>query len=106
MNEGNEIFKCPGMEIDPTRHEVLINGRPVDLTVKEFNLLQFLVKNEGRVFNRDQLLKNVWGEQSEIKSRTVDVHIRRIREKIAEMSKSLLTLRGVGYKFRINGKRK
>lgn len=97
------VFKFPGLEVDIARHEVLVSGRMVDLTAKEFNLLHFLIKNNGIVFDRRQLLKSVWGKEPNCKSRTIDVHIRRIRRRLGEASHYLLTLRGVGYKFRANG---
>lgn len=95
-----ETLKFNGLEIDPDRHEVNVAGRLVELTNKEFKILYFLSQNEGRVFDRDRLLQAVWREGSNVKSRTVDVHIRRIREKLGEAGRNLFTLRGVGYKFK------
>jgi len=91
-----------GLKIDFTTYEVFARGKPVKLTLKEFELLKFLVQNPNRVLNRDQLLDRVWGGDTFVTPRTVDVHIRRLRkavEKDDSHPKWILTLRGVGYKF-------
>jgi len=91
-----------GLKIDFTTYEVFARGRPIKLTLKEFDLLKFLVQNPNRVLNRDQLLDRVWGGDTFVTPRTVDVHIRRLRkaiEKDDSHPKWILTLRGVGYKF-------
>jgi DNA-binding response OmpR family regulator len=90
------------IEIDLSRHTVLNHGTALDLSPKEFDLLSFLARNRGQVFNRDTLLAKVWGYDYAGDTRTVDVHIRWLREKIEETPedpKHLITLRGVGYKF-------
>ncbi|MEO5940134.1 MAG: response regulator transcription factor [Candidatus Limnocylindrales bacterium] len=88
--------------IDPERHEVTIDGRPVTLTHVEFRLLQTLLEADGRVLSRDQLLDAVWGaEQSEVLDRTVDVHIRRLRDKLGDdpdAPRWVATVRGAGYR--------
>ena len=91
-----------GLEIDFTTYEVFVRGKSVKLTLKEFELLRFLVQNPNRVLSRDQLLDRVWGGETYVTPRTVDVHIRRLRkaiEKDDSKPKWILTLRGVGYKF-------
>jgi len=91
-----------GLKIDFTTYEVFAHGKAVKLTLKEFELLRFLVQNPNRVLNRDQLLDRVWGGDTFVTPRTVDVHIRRLRkaiEKDDSNPKWILTLRGVGYKF-------
>jgi two-component system alkaline phosphatase synthesis response regulator PhoP len=95
-----EVFRFPGLKIDSARHEVLVDGQAVDFTVKEFNLLLFLAKNRERVKNRQQIWDNIWGNKVASKSRTIDVHIRRIRKKLAGASHYLKTLHGIGYKFK------
>jgi two-component system OmpR family response regulator len=95
-------IKAGNLEIDLARHQVTLAGSTLDLSPKEFELLAFLVKNRGIVFSRDQLLEKVWGYGCEVDTRTVDVHIRWLREKIeSNPSKPcrLLTVRGVGYRF-------
>ena len=90
------------LKIDFSTYEVFVRGKPVKLTLKEFELLRFLVLNPCRVLNRDQLLDRVWGGDTFVTPRTVDVHIRRLRkavEKDDRKPKWILTVRGVGYKF-------
>jgi two-component system alkaline phosphatase synthesis response regulator PhoP len=90
------------LKIDFTTYEVFARGKNVKLTLKEFELLRFLVQNPNRVLSRDQLLDRVWGGETFVTPRTVDVHIRRLRkaiEKDDSKPKWILTLRGVGYKF-------
>jgi two-component system alkaline phosphatase synthesis response regulator PhoP len=91
-----------GLKIDFTTYEVFARGKNIKLTLKEFELLRFLVQNPNRVLSRDQLLDRVWGGETFVTPRTVDVHIRRLRkaiEKDDSKPKWILTLRGVGYKF-------
>jgi DNA-binding response OmpR family regulator len=90
------------LRIDFTTYEVFVRGKPAKLTLKEFELLRFLIHNPNRVLSRDQLLDRVWGGETFVTPRTVDVHIRRLRkaiEKDDSHPKWILTLRGVGYKF-------
>ena len=95
-------IKVGDLEIDPIRHQVSLGGSIIELTPKEFDLLAFLVTNRGRVFSRDHLLERVWGYDYAGDTRTVDVHVRWLRQKIEAAPahpKYLLTIRGVGYKF-------
>ena len=87
------------LSIDVESHEVLVNNNQIDLTALEFRLLRQLVDRRGRVQSRDQLLSDVWGYSSEVTTRTVDTHIKRLREKLGPMGKYVQTIRGVGYKF-------
>ena len=80
-------------------HEVSIDGKIVNLTALEFKLLKHLLKRKGRVQTRDQLLGDVWGYSSEVTTRTVDTHIKRLREKLGEPGDLIQTIRGVGYRF-------
>jgi two-component system phosphate regulon response regulator PhoB len=86
--------------IDLARHQVTVRGRPVELTATEFRLLTLLAQRRGRVQSRDQLLRDVWGYDSVIDTRTVDTHMRRLREKLGTAANWLDTVRGVGYRFR------
>ena len=103
--EGSGIHanvRSGNLEIDSARHLVAVKGRQVNLNPKEFDLLFFLVRNKGQVFNRDTLLEKVWDYDYAGDTRTVDVHMRWLREKIEvnpEMPVHLVTVRGVGYKF-------
>ena len=85
--------------IDVESHEVYVNNNQIDLTALEFRLLRQLVDRRGRVQSRDQLLEDVWGYSAEVTTRTVDTHIKRLREKLGPMGKYVQTIRGVGYKF-------
>ena len=90
------------LKIDFTTYEVFARGQQVRLTLKEFELLRFLVQNPNRVLSRDQLLDRVWGNETFVTPRTVDVHIRRLRKAVERDDREpkwILTLRGVGYKF-------
>ena len=87
------------LSIDVESHEVHVNNNQIDLTALEFRLLRQLVDRRGRVQSRDQLLSDVWGFSSEVTTRTVDTHIKRLREKLGPMGKYVQTIRGVGYKF-------
>ena len=85
--------------IDIPRHQVSVKGRSIDLTATEFKLLATLAQRRGRVQSREQLLRDVWEYDSLIDTRTVDTHMRRLREKLGAASKYLDTVRGVGYRF-------
>jgi DNA-binding response OmpR family regulator len=100
--EQQKLFSFPDLVVDVPKHEVLVKGHLIELTAKEFKLLCFFIKNNGIAFDRDRLLRSVWGKLRGRKTRTIDVHIRRIRKKLGESSRYLLTLRGVGYKFKAN----
>lgn len=88
------------LTIDPDTYAAKLKGRPLDLTYKEFELLKFLAQHPGRVFTRDQLLREVWGYDYFGGTRTVDVHVRRLRAKLGSEHDSMIgTVRQVGYKF-------
>ena len=96
------ILRIKDLEIDPARHRVLLRGTLLELTPKEFDLLAFLARNKGFVFNREQLLEKVWGYDYTGDTRTVDVHIRWLRQKIEtnpQKPEYLITVRGTGYKL-------
>lgn len=96
------LIKVGEIEVDLARHTVSRSGTPIDLSPKEFDLLGFLVKNKEQAFTRDQLLEKVWGYDYAGDTRTVDVHIRWLRQKIEidpASPEHLLTVRGIGYKF-------
>jgi len=95
-----EILNAHGLDIDIEKHIIKVNGTEKVFPKKEFELLSFLVKNSGRVFNRETLLQNIWGTNVYVDDRTVDVHIRKIREKLGSLADLIETIKGVGYKFR------
>ena len=86
-----------GIKMDPLRRSVTVNGEQVDLTLKEFDLLQCLMSNPGIVFSREQLLEKVWGTNYLGESRTIDVHIGTLRSKLGEYGNDIRTVHGVGY---------
>ena len=91
--------KFGDLKIDVDSHEVHVDSQLIELTALEFRLLKELVDKRGRVQSRDQLLSEVWGYNAEVTTRTVDTHIKRLREKLGSMGKYVQTIRGVGYKF-------
>ena len=99
----NEIIKFDNIEISLQKYELKLGGKPIDIPPKELELLYFLAYNRNRVFTRDQLLDKVWGFDYLGDSRTVDVHVKRLREKLQGISDKwvLKTVWGVGYKFEI-----
>ena len=88
-----------GITLDPSTHTVTANGRAVTLTLKEFDLLRALMEKPGTVFTRDRLLSEVWGTDYDGETRTVDVHIRTLRQKLDEAGSMIGTVRGVGYRL-------
>ncbi|ABR33307.1 MULTISPECIES: winged helix-turn-helix domain-containing protein [Clostridium] len=98
----DDVYNSENLKVDFERHEVYVNDRKVDLTLKEFELLQILIKNKGRILKRETLLDKIWGYEYIGETRTVDVHIRYLRKKIEEDDKNprfIETIRGVGYRF-------
>ena len=99
-NETVEVQRQFGeLTMDIDSHEVFVNSEQIILTALEFRLLSQLVDRRGRVQSREQLLSDVWGYSAEVTTRTVDTHIKRLREKLGTMGKYVQTIRGVGYKF-------
>ncbi|MCI9576385.1 MAG: response regulator transcription factor [Clostridiales bacterium] len=97
-----EILEASGILVDIDSHTITKNGNPIELTAKEFDLLVMLMKNKGRVLTRNTLLDKVWGMEYFGDTRTVDVHVRYLRQKIEDNPESpalVQTVRGVGYKF-------
>ena len=100
-----DLFKTDNIYINFNRREVIIFDKKIDLTVKEFELLEILVKNKGNILTREMLLDKIWGYEYVGETRTVDVHIRYLRKKIEEDDKNpkfIETIRGVGYRFNPN----
>ena len=96
------LLKSGNLELDISRHEISLGGRKLELSPKEFELLVFLIKNKGKVYSRQFLLKEIWGYEYYGDSRTIDVHIRWLRKKIEvdpDHPERIITLRGFGYKF-------
>jgi DNA-binding response OmpR family regulator len=93
------LVKYGSITIDADKHQVLLDGEEVKLTAKEFLLLQYLVQHRGRVLSRDLLLSDVWGYQYTGGTRTVDVHVRRLREKLPVLADAIETIKQFGYKL-------
>lgn len=92
-------FRYRTLELDVDRHEVTVHGKEARLTAKEFSLLKHLLENPGRVLTREVLLDRVWGYDADVTTRTVDVHVRRLREKIPLLAEAIETVKSFGYKL-------
>ncbi|KAB2953281.1 response regulator transcription factor [Heliorestis acidaminivorans] len=105
VDQGEEALHFPGLDIFPDEHKVLVEGQSALLSPLEYNLLLFMARNSQRVLTRDMLLDRVWGYDFAGDSRTVDTHVRRLREKISRNSEKvasyIVTVRGAGYKFEV-----
>lgn len=88
-----------GLEVDPAGREVRVDGRPVDLTYTEFELLQYLMNNAGLALSRDKILDSVWRYDYYGDARTVDTHVKKLRSKLGPYGECIKTIRGIGYKF-------
>jgi two-component system phosphate regulon response regulator PhoB len=98
-SDGTKRLQVGSITLDPERHEVSVHGRPIELTATEFKLLRLLMERRGRVQTREHLLINVWNYETEIETRTVDTHVRRVREKLGTEADWIETIRGVGYRM-------
>ncbi|MDD8020675.1 MAG: response regulator transcription factor [Acidobacteriota bacterium] len=85
--------------IDSEQHEVRVNGQPIELSLAEFKILELLASRPRRVFSRDEILDHLWGQEKVVVTRTVDVHIRHLRQKLGKLSSLIQSVRGLGYKF-------
>lgn len=103
VNEGSaeepKRLQIGQIVLDGERHEITVAGRPIELTATEFKLLRLLMERRGRVQTREHLLINVWNYETEIETRTVDTHVRRLREKLGAEADWIETIRGVGYRM-------
>ena len=97
--DSSHTIRASGLVIDEDSYSAKANGRPLDLTYKEFELLRFLAGHRSRVFTREQLLSEVWGYDYFGGTRTVDVHVRRLRAKLGDLEALIGTVRNVGYRF-------
>ena len=98
--EGDSIFEYEGLEVNNVSYEVRLDGRLIDFTLKEYEILKMFVKSPGRVYPRERILQKIWGEEYDGELRTVDSHIARIRTKLGDWgTKNLVTVYGTGYKL-------
>jgi DNA-binding response OmpR family regulator len=100
--EPSNTIRAAGLLIDEASYSAKVHGKPLDLTYKEFELLRFLAANPSRVFTREQLLSEVWGYDYFGGTRTVDVHVRRLRAKLGDQESLVGTVRNVGYRFNVH----
>jgi DNA-binding response OmpR family regulator len=98
--EAKKVIKVDNLTIDSVRHEVKLGGQDVQLTRMEFNLLKFLAERVGRVLTRNQIMDGILGEDAVIIDRAIDVHIASLRKKLGDYGSHIVTVRGVGYKFK------
>ena len=98
---GPEVLDVGRLKIDPGAHKVWVDGKQVHLTALEFRLIQTFVERQGRVQTRDHLLNDVWGIEADITTRTVDTHVKRLRDKLGAAGTYIETIRGVGYRFQL-----
>ena len=94
-----EVMKCGLVLLDLVKHEVRVDGQPINLTVTEFNLLHTLLRVPGYVQTRPELIAHIYSTDPEIGSRTIDAHVRRLRQKLGQAGDHIETVRGVGYRF-------
>ena len=97
--EGAEILEQATVRLDVDRHRCQVDGADIDLTAKEFRLLETLMRRPGRVMSRERLLDEVWGTDITVTARTIDTHLKRLREKLRGAGPLIETVRGVGYRF-------
>lgn len=95
----SDIFEIGELTVSPQKHKVKVSGEKIELTYKEFEMLCYLLENRDMVLSRDQILNHVWGYSFDGESRTVDVHIRTLRQKLGVAGELITTVRGVGYKI-------
>ena len=99
QEEEKDIIEIDTLRVDIPRHKVTVSGKEIVLTAMEFNLLLTLMKRRGRLQSRDQLLEDVWDISADVTTRTVDTHIKRLRQKLGKMGKAIETVRGYGYRL-------
>lgn len=101
MGDKTEVKDYDGIVIDPEGRTVKVDGKPIEMSLREYELLKYLVDNEGIALSRDKILNNVWNYDYYGDSRTIDSHIKKIRHKLGKKGKYIETIRGIGYKFEI-----
>ncbi|MDD7021202.1 MAG: response regulator transcription factor [Aeromonadales bacterium] len=97
-DDREDVISMGGVELNESRHEVRVGGKAVELTFKEFELLSLLMRHPGRVYSREMLLGKIWNLEYDGENRTVDVHVRNLRQKLGDKCDIIRTVRGLGYK--------
>ncbi len=98
--EKRSYIKTKGIEVFPEKFEVKVDGKEIPLTSKEFKLLMLLINNKGKVLSREQILSQIWKDELDVYDRTIDVHIKKLRDKLSPYSDIIETVRGVGYRLK------
>ena len=101
--DGGDVLNAGGITIDKAAHIVKIDGKPVDLSFKEFELLAYFVENQGIALSREKILNNVWNYDYFGDARTIDTHVKKLRSKMGEKGRYIKTIWGMGYKFEVDG---
>lgn len=96
---GGGMLECGGIQVDKAAHQVLVDGRPVDLSYKEFELLAFFLENKGIALSREKILNSVWNYDYFGDARTIDTHVKKLRSKLGEKGEMIKTIWGMGYKL-------
>lgn len=99
-NGENDIIECAGITINKIEHQVYVDGKPIELSFKEFELLEFLVENKDIALTREKILNSVWNFDYFGDARTIDTHIKKVRQKLGSKGKYITTIWGMGYKFK------
>ncbi len=99
--DAEELLSAGGIEINKSAHIVTIDGEPIELSFKEFELLEYFLKNPGRALSREMILNNVWNYNYYGDARTIDTHVKKLRSKMGDKGKYILTVWGLGYKFEV-----
>ena len=97
-----EILEAAGIRVDKDAHEASVDGQPVDLSNKEFELLIYFMENQGMALSREKILNNVWNYDYFGDARTIDTHVKKLRSKLGEKGEFIKTIWGMGYKFEVN----
>ncbi|MGN0909756.1 MAG: winged helix-turn-helix domain-containing protein [Succinivibrio sp.] len=97
-DDREDVISMGGVELNESRHEVRVDGKSIELTFKEFELLSLLMRHPGRVYSREMLLGKIWNLEYDGENRTVDVHVRNLRQKLGDRCDIIRTVRGLGYK--------
>ena len=99
--DSSEVYEIGGIEIDKAAHIVRIDGKEIDLSFKEFELLTYFVENKGIALSREKILNNVWNYDYFGDARTIDTHVKKLRKKMGEKGDCIRTIWGMGYKFEV-----
>ena len=101
-NGGQDVIDVGGIHIDKTAHQVSVDGKPVDLSYKEFELMTYFAENQGIALSREKILNNVWNYDYFGDARTIDTHVKKLRSKLGEKGEYIKTIWGMGYKFEVS----